>query len=117
MVRRGEVYVVDWGQGKGSEQSGIRPSLVIQNDTGNQFSPNVIVASLTSAPNKAYPFLVPYTAKETGLEKDGYVDLASIVTISQQRLRGKCGQFSKTKMVEVDRAICNSLGVIQPKTQ
>ena len=51
MVKRSEIYWVDWGAGKGSEQAGIRPALVIQNDIGNEVSPNTIIASLTTAPN------------------------------------------------------------------
>ena len=111
MVKRGELYWVDWGEGKGSEQSGLRPALVIQNDIGNDTSPNTIIASLTTAPNKIYPFLVVITAKESGLKKNGAVDLASIMTISKTRLGDKCGQLSKQKMNEVEIAIKISLGL------
>lgn len=110
-VKRGEVYWVDWGEGKGSEQSGVRPSLIIQNDTGNEVSPNTIIASLTTAPNKPYPFLVLVTAEESGLDKDGAVDLASLMTISKTRLVGKCGQLPPDKMDEVNVAIMVSLGL------
>ena len=108
-VKRGEVYWVAWGEGKGSEQSGIRPALIIQNDIGNEVSPNTIIASLTTAPNQPYPFLVNFTANESGLDKDGAVDLASIMTIGKDRLGDKCGQLNK--MLEVDRAIVVSLGL------
>jgi mRNA interferase MazF len=111
MIKRGEIYWVDWGEGTGSEQKGIRPSLIIQNDTGNNVSPNVIIASLTTAPNKPYPFLVLFSAKESGLKKSGTVDLASIQTISKTRLGDKCGQLDERKMLEVDEAICISLGI------
>lgn len=110
-VKRGDIYRVDWGSGKGSEQSGIRPALVIQNDIGNEVSPNTIIASLTTAPNKPYPFLVLFTARESGLDKGGAVDLASIMTISKARLRDKCGQLTDAKMREVDIAIMVSLGI------
>jgi mRNA interferase MazF len=111
IIKRGEIYWVDWGKGKGSEQSGMRPALIIQNDIGNEVSPNTIVASLTTAPNKSYPFLVHFKAKEGGLPEDSTVDLASIVTISKTRLGEKCGQLSKDKMMEVNTAICVSLGI------
>lgn len=110
-VKRGEIYWVDWGEGKGSEQSGVRPALIIQNDIGNEMSPNTIIASLTTASNKPYPFLVHSTAKESGLTEDSTVDLASLVTISKTRLGDKCGQLSKDKMQEVNTAICVSLGI------
>jgi mRNA interferase MazF len=110
-VKRGEIYWVDWGKGKGSEQSGIRLALIIQNDIGNEVSPNTIVSSLTTAPNKPYPFLVHFKAKESGLTEDSTVDLASIVTVGKTRLGEKCGQLSKDKMQEVNAAICVSLGI------
>lgn len=111
-IKRGEIYWVDWGRGKGSEQSGMRPALIIQNDIGNKSSPNTIIASLTAAPNKPYPFLVKFTAHESGLNKDGAVDLASIMTTSKTRLGDKCGQLIGQKMLEVDRAIKISLGLV-----
>ena len=110
-VKRGEIYWVDWGEGKGSEQSGRRPSLIIQNDTGNEVSPNTIVASLTTAPNKPYPFLVHFTAQESGLDKSGVVDLASIMTVSKTRLGEKYGQLNTQKMNAVDIALKVSLGL------
>ena len=112
-IKRGEIYWVDWGEGKGSEQAGIRPALIIQNDVGNRLSPNTIVASLTSAPNKPYPFLVGFTVEESGLNKDGAIDLASIMTISKKRLGDKCGQLTNQKMLEVDSAIGVSLGLVE----
>ena len=110
-VKRGEIYRVDWGMGKGSEQAGGRPALVIQNDVGNRMSPNAIVASLTTAHNKPYPFLVELTPLESGLDRSGAVDLASIMTVSKMRLGDKCGQLSSRKMLEVDEAIRVSLGL------
>jgi len=111
-VKRGEIYWVDWGKGKGSEQSGVRPVLIIQNDIGNKASPTTIVASLTTAPNKPYPFLVEFTSEESGLDKGGAVDLASIMTTSKMRLGDKCGQLVSKKMLEVDKAIKVSLGLV-----
>jgi len=110
-IKRGEIYWVDWERGKGSEQSGVRPALIIQNDIGNRSSPNTIVASLITAPNKPYPFLVEFTPQESGFDKVGVVDLASIMTISKMRLGDKCGQLISQKMLEVDKAIKLSLGL------
>ena len=112
MIKRGEIYWVDWSPGRGSEQSGLRPALVIQNDIGNQYSPNTIVAAITTAPVKPYPFIVVITASESGLPKDSSVDLASIMTIDQTRLGDKCGEISSAKMAEVDNAIKKSLGLV-----
>lgn len=110
-IKRGEIYWVDWGRGKGSEQAGMRPALVIQNDVGNKVSPTVIVASITTAPNKPYPFLVEFTKEESGLEKDGAIDLAAIMTIDKMRLGHKYGELISRKMSEVDLAIKISLGL------
>lgn len=110
-MKRGEIYWVDWGKGKGSEQAGIRPALIIQNDRGNKLSPNTIIASCTTALNAPYPFLVHYTSEESGMDKGGTVDLGSIQTISKERLTDKCGQLDATKMEEVDEAIKVSLGL------
>lgn len=110
-IKRGEIYWVDWSPSRGSEQSGLRPALVIQNDVGNKFSPNTIVASLTTTPVKSYPFMVRCTASESGLDRDSNIDLASILTISQTCLGDKCGQLSEAKMAEVDKAIKESLAL------
>ncbi len=111
-IRRGEIYWVDWDIGKGSEQAGVRPALIIQNDVGNKVSPTVIIASLTTAPNKPYPFLVEFTKEESGLEQGGAVDLAAIMTIDKIRLGDRCGQLISGKMSEVDKAIKISLGLV-----
>lgn len=111
-VKRGDIYWVDWGRGQGSEQQGLRPALVIQNDIGNQFSPNTIIASFTrSIPEKPFPVQVKCSPRESGLSDTCVVDLGSIVTISKTRLRGKCGRLILRKMVEVDKAIKGSLGL------
>ena len=111
MIKRGQIYWVDWSPGRGSEQSGLRPALVIQNDIGNQSSPTTIVAAITTAFVKPYPFVVVITASESGLPKDSSVDLASIMTIDKTTLRDKCGELSQAKMAEVDVAIKKSLGL------
>ena len=112
-VRRGELYWLDWGQGKGSEQSGQRPGLIIQNDIGNRYSSNTIVASVTTAIPKGvpYPFLVICSPSESGLDRKSAIDLASIMTISKTRLRDRCGRLIAAKMLEVDDSIKTSLGL------
>lgn len=114
-IKRGEIYRVNWNPGRGSEQAGIRPALIIQNDVGNRTSPTTIIAALTTAINKAYPFLVPITAKESGLPKDSMVNLATIMTVAQSRLEGRCGQLNESKMAEVDSAIRVSLGLTKDR--
>ena len=110
-VKRGEIYQVDWSPARGSEQAFYRPALVIQNDTGNKFSPTTIVASCSTVAEKSYPLLVPIKAKESGLRKDCTVNLASIMTIEKARLGDKCGMLNQDKMAEVDKAIKRSLGL------
>ncbi len=112
--KRADIYWVDWSPGRGSEQTGLRPALVIQNDIGNQHSPNVIVAAITTAPNKPYPFLVSISAAESGLPRDSAVDLGSIMTVSKGRLREKGGHLSPEKLLAVEAAICASLGIRRP---
>jgi mRNA interferase MazF len=110
-IKRGEIYWVDWNPARGSEQSGLRPALVIQNDVGNKYSPTTIVAAFTTAIVKNYPFTVIITAKESGLPKDSTINLAVIMTIDKTRLTDKCGQLSEEKMAEVNEAIKASLGI------
>jgi len=109
--RRGEIYLVNWNPGRGSEQTGKRPALVIQNDTGNRYSSTTIVAACTSAPVKAYPFIVHVGAAETGIEKDSSINLAQVMTVDKKRLEAKLGELSGAKMLEVDEALRNSLGM------
>ena len=104
-IKRGEIYWLNWNPGRGSEQSGLRPALVIQNDTGNKYSPTTIIAALTTAMEKPYPFTVKVTTKESDLPKDSTVNLAVIMTIDKTRLAEKCGYLSEAMMKEVDEAI------------
>ena len=110
-IKRGEIYWVNWNPARGIEQSGLRPALVIQNDVGNKYSPTTIVAALTTAIEKPYPFMVKVTAKESGLPKDSTVNLAVIMTIDKTRLTDKCREINEAKMNEVNEAINASLGM------
>ena len=112
MVRRGEVYWLELPSGSGSEQSGRRPVLVIQNDVGNEFSPTTIVAAVTSQPRRRnYPFHVPVSGPESGLRLDGTVLCEQIHAVDQQRLGAQAGVLSGEKMMEVDLALHRSLGL------
>jgi len=108
--KRGEIYLVNWSPGRGSEQMGRRPALVIQNDIGNRHSPTTIVAACTTARVKDYPFIVRVSGDESGMGKDSSINLAQIMTVAMKRLETKLGELSGEKMVEVDRALKNSLG-------
>ncbi|MBN2074907.1 MAG: type II toxin-antitoxin system PemK/MazF family toxin [Dehalococcoidales bacterium] len=110
-IKRGEIYWVNWNPSRGSEQKGIRPALIIQNDIGNEYSPTTIVSSLTTSIEKQYPFTVKLTPKESGLPKNSTVNLSTIMTIDKTRLTEKCGELTQSKMSEIDQAIMISLGL------
>jgi mRNA interferase MazF len=114
MTRRGGIYEVDWSPGRGSEQTGVRPALVIQNDTGNEFSPTTVVAAISSRARRPYPFHVMIEARESGLPQDSIVKCEQIQTIAQSRLGRQVGKLGAEKMREVDRALINSLGIEVP---
>jgi mRNA interferase MazF len=113
-IRRGEIYWVDLSGAKGSEiNTKIRPALIIQNDTGNQYSPTTIIAPITSfSPGeKMYPFEVGVTPQESGLPNQSKILLNQIRTVDKSRLQKKIGTLSVAKMVQVDVAIKISLGM------
>ncbi len=112
-VKRGDVYYADLSPVVGSEQGGIRPVLVIQNDIGNKYSPTIIIAAITSQINKAkLPTHVEIKASEYGLSKDSVVLLEQIRTIDKKRLREKIGRFNDEMMAKVDECLKISLGLI-----
>lgn len=103
--RRGEIYWVTF-TGTGSEQSGRRPALVVQNDRGNQSSPVTVVVPLSTAPlPRTYPFTVLVHAGEANLTRAGYVNCSQPTTVDQSRLEGRVGMLSSTRMLEVDQAL------------
>jgi len=113
MTRRGEVYWIDWSPGRGREQVGLRPALIIQNDIGNQYSPTTIVAAIsTKIPPRAYPFQVLISSAECGLPEDSIIKCEQILTIDVTRLTSRVGRLSDAKLAEVDLAIHRSLGLI-----
>lgn len=95
IVKRGDIYYADLSPVVGSEQGGIRPVLVIQNDIGNKYSPTVIAAAITSQINKAkMPTHIELAAKDYGLNKDSVILLEQIRTIDKRRLREKIDRKS-----------------------
>ena len=108
--RRGEIWLVNFNPAKGSEQKGIRPALIIQNDVGNEVSPVTIVAAISSV-IKAYPINVEIKPSESGLERDSVVKLNQIRTIDKKRLIRRVGEVGSFKMKTVDSSLMLSLGL------
>ena len=111
MIKRGELYYADLSPVVGSEQGGVRPVLVVQNDVGNKYSPTVIAAAVTSRINKAkLPTHIELGAKEYGLPKDSVVLLEQIRTLDKCRLKDRIGEIPTDVMAKVNRALMISLG-------
>ena len=112
MVRRGEIYYADLSPVVGSEQGGMRPVLIIQNNVGNHYSPTVIIAAITAKIQKAkMPTHVEISAEEYNLEKNSVVLLEQIRTIDKQRLREKVTQLDIKMMKKIDQALEISVGL------
>ena len=112
IVKRGDIYYADLSPVVGSEQGGIRPVLIIQNDIGNKYSPTVIAAAITSQINKAkMPTHIELTAREYGLNKDSVILLEQIRTIDKRRLREKRGRIDGGLMDSVNDALSISFGL------
>ncbi|MDY6854193.1 MAG: type II toxin-antitoxin system PemK/MazF family toxin [Thermodesulfobacteriota bacterium] len=108
--RRGEVWMVNWNPARGSEQAGMRPALIIQNDIGNEKAPTTIVAAISNTV-RLYPMNVEIRSPEGGLKCSSIIKTSQILTISKERLEKRLGSLSIEKMVEVDRAIKLSLSL------
>jgi mRNA interferase MazF len=112
-VKRGDIFFADLSPVVGSEQGGVRPVLVVQNDVGNKYSPTVIIAAITSQIEKAkLPTHVEVEAKEYGLEKDSVILLEQIRTIDKQRMQDKVTELDDRVMQRVNQALKISLGLI-----
>lgn len=112
MVKRGDIYFADLSPVVGSEQGGIRPVLIVQNDTGNRHSPTVIAAAITSQTGKArLPTHIMLTAPDCGLSRDSVILLEQIRTIDKSRLRERMGRLDEATMSKVDNAISVSFGL------
>lgn len=111
---RGDIYYADLGNVVGSEQGGIRPVLIIQNDVGNCYSPTVIVAAITSKAKKNLPTHVHIAKEETGLNRDSLALLEQIRTLDKERLKDKIGTVKESATIEqIDKAIFTSFGLLQ----
>ena len=111
MIKRGELYYADLSPVVGSEQGGVRPILIVQNDTGNKYSPTIIAAAITSQLNKAkLPTHIELSANEFGLLKDSVILLEQIRTLDKRRIKEKIGELSPLKMQKVNTALLISLG-------
>ena len=109
MMRRGDVYLADLSPVQGSEQGGIRPVVIIQNDTGNKYSPTVIAAAITSQTTKnKLPTHIEIDSKECGLKSDSVVLTEQIRTIDKSRLKEKIGHITDEKIID---KVNNALGV------
>jgi mRNA interferase MazF len=117
-VKRSEVYWIEFDPVKGSEQGGLRPALVVQNDVGNRHSPTTVVVAITrTLPPQPYPFVVIVEPEESGLPERSAVNCAQMATIQQTGPRSRLrpprrdsevrpiGQLSPEKMAEVDEAL------------
>lgn len=111
-IKRGEIYYADLSPVIGSEQGGVRPVLIVQNDVGNKFSPTVIAAAITSQRDKNnLPTHIEVDAQNCGLAKDSVVLLEQVRTIDKRRLKEKMGSLDNTSMGRVNEALSVSFGL------
>lgn len=111
-VKRGEIYYADLSPVVGSEQGGIRPVLIVQNDVGNKHSPTVIAAAITSKKEKSQlPTHISVTAQSCGLSKDSVVLLEQVRTLDKRRLKERMGELDSRSMAQVNDALQVSLGL------
>jgi mRNA interferase MazF len=112
IIKRGDIYYADLSPVIGSEQGGVRPVLIIQNDIGNKYSPTVIAAAITSQINKAkLPTHIEIAALEYGLAKDSVILMEQIRTIDKRRLKEKIGHLDDDLMIKVKDALGVSFGL------
>ena len=117
-VKRGDIYYADLSPVVGSEQGGMRPVLIIQNDVGNRYSPTVIAAAITSRLGKTkLPTHIDVHAERAGLSRDSVVLLEQLRTLDKRRLKEKMGHLDEDVMGEIDTAIAVSLGLIPHGTR
>lgn len=110
-IKRGEIYYADLSPVIGSEQGGVRPILIIQNNTGNKYSPTIIASAITSCLSKAkLPTHIEIVGGKFGLAKDSVILLEQIRTLDKKRLKEKAGAVDDSTMTKIDKAILISLG-------
>ncbi|MCQ2564442.1 MAG: type II toxin-antitoxin system PemK/MazF family toxin [Clostridia bacterium] len=111
-INRGDIFYADLSPVVGSEQGGVRPVLVVQNDVGNKYSPTVIIAAITSQLSKAkLPTHIELNKQQYNLPKDSVVLLEQIRTLDKRRLKDKVGMIDALTMQRIDVAIMISLGI------
>ena len=111
-IRRGDIFYADLSPVIGSEQGGLRPVLIVQNDVGNKYSPTVIAAAITSKMGKAkLPTHIDVSAPSVGLAKDSVILLEQIRTLDKKRLREKMGNLPETDMTKINQALSVSIGL------
>jgi mRNA interferase MazF len=111
-VRRGEIYYADLSPVIGSEQGGMRPVLIVQNDVGNKYSPTVIAAAITSRKYKTQlPTHISVNADNCGLQKDSIVLLEQVRTLDKKRLKERMGNLPDSEMNKINRALSVSFGL------
>ncbi len=113
-IKRGDIYYADLSPVVGSEQGGLRPVLIVQNDVGNRYSPTVIAAAITSRLSKAkLPTHIDIMGSHVGLAKDSVILLEQIRTLDKRRLREKMGHLDEATMTSVNNAIEVSFGLME----
>ena len=111
-VKRGDIYYADLSPVVGSEQGGVRPVLIVQNDTGNRFSPTVIAAAITSQKDKTkLPTHIQLNSSHSGLCRDSIVLLEQIRTLDKRRLKERMGRLDGKSMEQIDQALSVSFGL------
>ena len=115
MIKRGEIYYADLSPVVGSEQGGVRPILIVQNDIGNKYSTTVIVAAITSQINKAkLPTHIELKSGDFGLQKDSVILLEQLRTLDKKRLKEKVGEIEDLSVIKkVNDALLVSLGFFE----
>lgn len=108
--RRGEIWLVNWNPARGSEQAGIRPALIVQNNIGNENSSTTIVAAISTT-IKLYPMNVLLDPPQGGLTKLSIIKTSQLLTVSKDRLEKRLGSVDQHKMNEVNQALKLSLGL------
>lgn len=112
LVKRGEIYYADLSPVVGSEQGGVRPVLIVQNDIGNKHSPTVIAAAITSQKEKSkLPTHIAVNAASCGLAKDSVVLLEQVRTLDKKRLKERMGELDSESMTQVNNALSVSFGL------
>jgi mRNA interferase MazF len=111
-IHRGDIYYADLSPVVGSEQGGVRPVLIVQNDVGNKFSPTVIAAAITSQRDKNnLPTHIEVDARDCGLAKDSVVLLEQVRTLDKRRLKERMGSLDNLDMSKVNQALTVSFGL------